>query len=495
MPSDPSAERLEKTHRLHPTSLFFSIAASVWSLLIPGVLFFLFARGTRQDTVLMILFFPALLHAILKYVSLRYRLTPEALIIHEGILTRNTRNIPYDRIHNIDLVQNPIHRFLKVAEVRIETASGEEPEAVLRVLSAATVEELRRRASSVGPPGNLPAGHAGAITEPFEETAVFSMTLPGVLAFGLIANRGITLLFAAVYILWELNLAETITKYFQREFPRIPILMEALSIPLLIVAGILLLMGLSMLWAVLKLHGFTLQRDQDSLRISCGLFTRYTASIPRHRIQFLNVRENPIQRWFQRVSIRMQTAGGSAGDKTAASREWLVPMTRTTNLSRILREVQPEVDFDQTEWTPVDPRAKGRIFRRGLFLVIAIALAAVPQLHWWSGLLALALSLIAYANAALQVRTLGYALTPAAILLRRGWWTHERSAVRFSKVQSISMVRTPFDRRLLMASLRIDTAGSSNSPDRFRIPYLKLQTAIRLMGKLRIEAASSEFKW
>ena len=51
--------------------------------------------------------------------------------------------MPVDRIQNVDLVQNPLHRMLRVAEVRVETASGTEPEATLRVLSMADVAKLR----------------------------------------------------------------------------------------------------------------------------------------------------------------------------------------------------------------------------------------------------------------------------------------------------------------------------------------------------------------
>ncbi len=41
------------------------------------------------------------------------------------------------------MLQNPLHRLLGVAEVRVETASGSEPDATLRVLSLADVDRLK----------------------------------------------------------------------------------------------------------------------------------------------------------------------------------------------------------------------------------------------------------------------------------------------------------------------------------------------------------------
>ena len=80
----------------------------------------------------MLFFVPAVVGALIKYWSYRYRLDKDELVIREGIVFRNERHIPYTRIQNIDCVQNPLHRLLRVSEVRLETAGGEKPEAILR---------------------------------------------------------------------------------------------------------------------------------------------------------------------------------------------------------------------------------------------------------------------------------------------------------------------------------------------------------------------------
>ena len=70
---------------------------------------------------------------------------PGELVITSGLIFRNERHVPYGRIQNIDAVQNLLHRLLRVVEVRVETGGGDEPEARMRVLPLAALEEMRER--------------------------------------------------------------------------------------------------------------------------------------------------------------------------------------------------------------------------------------------------------------------------------------------------------------------------------------------------------------
>ncbi len=136
---------LDSFHYLHPLSVLFEIAKTIRSNLIPTVAALLSARsggwiGYSIGTAILSI---GLIVAVVRYFTFRYRIEARSLVIHQGLWGRLNRTVPLDRIQNIDLSQNLFHRFLKVGEVRIETASGTEPEAIMRVLSIAEVELLR----------------------------------------------------------------------------------------------------------------------------------------------------------------------------------------------------------------------------------------------------------------------------------------------------------------------------------------------------------------
>ncbi len=80
---------------------------------------------------------------LVRYFTLRYRILGKDFIVTQGLLFRRVRSVPIRRIQNVDLVQNVFHRLLGVAEVRLETASGKEPEATLSVLTNKQIAELR----------------------------------------------------------------------------------------------------------------------------------------------------------------------------------------------------------------------------------------------------------------------------------------------------------------------------------------------------------------
>jgi putative membrane protein len=153
-------------HRLHPVSILFILGAQARSLLVPG-LFVLFAARRSDDPSVwaMVLIVPYALAAVVRFLSFRYAYLPDELVIESGFVFRKRRHIPYGRIHNIASVENPLHRAFGVAEVRVETAGGEEPEARIRVLSLEALGEMRRRVAAAKARGTAGAAAAAAGAE------------------------------------------------------------------------------------------------------------------------------------------------------------------------------------------------------------------------------------------------------------------------------------------------------------------------------------------
>jgi len=134
-------------HRLHPASILFNILKQLRAFAVP-LLLLLVGLGTRDGAWqgwAPLFIVPYTGAAIARYVSFRYRYDSHELFIRWGIFFRNERHVPYERIQNIDAVQNVLHRLLGVVEVRLQTASGTDPEATLSVLALADLEDMRAR--------------------------------------------------------------------------------------------------------------------------------------------------------------------------------------------------------------------------------------------------------------------------------------------------------------------------------------------------------------
>ena len=113
-------------HRLHPSSVFFQLGGQLKNLLVPGLVALFAARASDSmwEVWAMLLIVPYTISALVRSLSVRYRFDPAELVIRSGFIFRRERRIPYDRIHNLDAIQNVAHRLLGVMEVRLETAGG-----------------------------------------------------------------------------------------------------------------------------------------------------------------------------------------------------------------------------------------------------------------------------------------------------------------------------------------------------------------------------------
>src|SRR5687767_12710776 len=218
--------RLERAmpseQRLHPTTLLFDLAAHAKRFALPAV-FVLFgmSRSTGGpggnfgrlppgwEAWLLVLFVPAVLLSIARYLSFRLLYEPHELVIRSGVLFRTERKIPYSRIQNVDAIQNAVHRLLHVVEVRVETGGGKEEEARLSVLPLSALEELRTRV--FGSTRHSAPGHESTGTHPTHGTHSTHSTHPvlvhlpprELLLFGFLENKGMVLIAAGVGAFWE----------------------------------------------------------------------------------------------------------------------------------------------------------------------------------------------------------------------------------------------------------------------------------------------------
>ncbi len=514
--------------RLHPASFFFAMGGHAKQLLLPGVFVLISARSGsgNWETWAMVFIVPFAIAAAVRVLSYRYRFDDAELVVRTGFLFRNERHIPYARIQNVDAVQNLLHRVLGVADVRIETGGASDAEAGMRVVSLDAFRELRdrvfegRSATAGDPVEDAPGAHSvGAGVETGAPDArsvgagvktVLHLPFREVVLCGLIEGRGLIVLSGVFGVLWEAGLIDNVlgAVFGEPTSGRGAILQMVraivgqgapsparISLTLVAFATFLIVVrGFSAAWAVFTLHGFTLARAGDDLRLEYGLLTRVTATIPMHRIQALTIHEGPLHRLCARVSIRVDTAGGDGGGAAQAQRQRLAPLLRRGELERFLRAVLPDYDPDAL-WNGVDRRGFRRKLTRSAIAVACAGAALVWPLRAWTAPVLILLFAWAAIHAHQWVRRLGWATTNTAVLFRSGWLWRNTTIAPLGKIQIVAIRESPFDRRQRMAGVVVDTAGAGGESHRVRIPYLSRHTAEKLAGTLAVHAARSTFRW
>jgi putative membrane protein len=513
-----------EARRLHRWSWMFIAAGTIRALILPAAGAVVASGGVLLgylNLLSLVFIVPALAYAFVKQRVYSYRFTESELVVRDGLLTRNVRHISYERIHNVALVRNPIHRLLGVATARVETAAGGKPEALLRVLSLEAVDELKRF--------TLGQEQKSTATDSSETTAADAPLLQvpdrELVRLGLISNRGFLVVAAVLGALSQMNWWDRDWRsIYESVHARAPgwaawlFAPGSLSGKLLLGFGAILLFLVllrlfSIAWYLVRYRGFTLRQTGQDLRAEYGLLTHVSSLIPVHRIQLVTVSASLLHRCFGRTSIDLETAGSSdAGSELSGqlaasgmntTRQFLAPIVESGRAAGLLREVLPEVDIDTVEWKPIEARAVRRIVNRVAIAVtpFTIGLAAVLTFSPipLSGWHALWLPSVALTTAWLithrWVRRAGYALTECAIYFRSGWLSRQVSVVRFVNMQTVSMHQSPFDHRKRMASVAVDTAGAGGTGHRIRIPFLDVDVAESILHRLYLETRSTEFRW
>ena len=484
--------------RLHPLSILFAVTSTLRAFLIP-LLFLLFAARSSYELWVGVLVFPALVGAVVRYVSYRYTLTSEELIIRSGLIFKNERHIPYSRIHNLASVQNPLHRLLGVFEVRVETGGGSEPEARMRVLSLAARDELRRyvlseRSSTEGAEDGAPAVPATP-----ERRSILRLPLKELLLQGFIDNRGALVVGGALGLLYQFDFFSGDRSFLRRAFGALGeldgVVTRVLVMAAMALGFLILLRILSIAWSVVSLYGFHVRSNGKELRTTYGLLTRNTSTIPLHRIQLLSVGDRPLQRLFDRVEVHADTAGGKPTDFDSARHPKLAPLLHRSMLSRFVGDVQPGLDLDGVAWNPVHRSARRRIFRSWIRMGVLLTALAVAGLGPWGGLVLAPTLALGWIDAKLQARAWQWAVLPDTVLCRSGWIWRKLTLTRIAKIQSLSIAESPFDRRWGMAMLRIDTAGGKTGGPRLQLRFLDVAVARRLLDSLGAQAAATTLRW
>jgi putative membrane protein len=491
--------------RLHPVSILFSFGRSLKAFALPGLVGLVIAvrqPGPNMDGWMMLFLIPAAVAAVVRYLSFRLRYEGEELVIRSGILFRNERHIPYARIQNLDAVQNVFHRLLRVIEVRVQTGAGAEPEATISVLPAAALDEMRRRVfvREASPQASPPT--VGRV--------LLEMPVGELLLYGFLVNRGMVVIGAIYGLLWQLGISDRLFEPFTgdavAENGRVRAAVDAImqggsvsAAQIAVATGAIALFLIvvrlaSMSWAVVRLYGFRLTESGEDLRIEYGLFTRFTATIPLRRIQAVTISEGPLYRFVDRVSVRVETAGGRTGQEGAASaREWLAPLIRRERLEALMAEVM-RGENTHFAWQPVHPRAFRRIVKRRLF-VAAIVTAAAAIAAGWPGLLAGVVAIPWSVLAASRYAShLGWS-AGGVVAFKSGWLWRSTTIARASRIQAVTLRESPFDRRAAMARVRVDTAGAHERSHRIDIPYLGRDAAADLQRRLAAQAADTAFHW
>jgi len=419
-----------------------------------------------------------------------FRITEAHVEVRKGVIFRSHRRAPLDRVQGVNLTRPFPARLIGLAKLEVDGA-GNDANVPLEYLSTAKAESVRadilRLASgarhakeavrgSADPAAartmraqladSMNVGVTGLITgvDLDDVAPEHVLRIPtGRLVGSHVLSGLVWLVFVAV--VFGIGMAAVVPAMLADREPGAGIA----------VVGIALVMGIPLLFAavavtwgrIARALRYSIAPTPDGVRITFGLFTTVTETIPPGRIFAVEVSQPLLWRPFGWWMVRINRMSGKAASRQQSSQgqqfNIVLPVGARADVERVLALILPDTPAEVVpliwEQGVLGPR-EGDPY------------ATIPARAGW--------------RRPLSWRRHGIALTDFALLMRRGRIWRQLVVFPLARLQGFSVHQGPIDRAQRVAKAR---AHSATGPVRGDVSGIDSETMLGILNTLSVAAA------
>jgi putative membrane protein len=470
--SPPANGMVLPPQRLHPAWIFIHLVRSIRGFLVP--LIFVFFTGGRNDLPFLAIAGASAVVGLAATTAswwvFRYEVAEGKLRVHSGLISRQERSVPLERIQSIDIGENLLQRLFGVVRVKVETAAGggKGSDVTLEAMTRHDAVDLANRLRAVNRMESEDApGPGSAIEVGSSGTLIKELSVGELLVAGATSGRiGPALaIVGGVFQFADELMPDQAWSWVSRFSMDVSV--QGVVVGLAVIAVIAWVFAIAS--TVLTFGGFSLRRDGDHLLISTGLLDRRRSSIPLSRVQAITISEGMLRQPFGLASLRIESAGYGAN---AAESGVLFPLIRLAEVSDVLARAVPEmaaaIDVQDAAWHRPPGRALTRYIFPPVWRLVPITIAAVwiaveVAIPWWWGLGVLLATPLMVLYGYLQYRDSGWLIDSEDRLIVRGRTIARWMAIMpRRRLQRRSMTRNPFQRRAALATFHAAVASGGS---------------------------------
>lgn len=369
-----------------------------------------------------------------------FRITGDDVEVRTGVVFRTHRRAPLDRVQGVNLTRPLVARLLGLAKLEV-VGAGLDANVRLEYLSTANAERVRadilrlasgRSLGDAAPAGAARTWRAGAAhtvsqavgglvegaEEPAAEPASVVRIPPGrVMGSMLLRDSTIVMLVVVAALgVWAATGAHWVV---------------LAMLPTLLGFGAYIVRG------TVRSLRYAIAPTDHGVRIVFGVFTTVTEILPPGRVHAVRVHQPLLWRpagWWTVTVNRL--SGSRAGQEAAEAFTRVLPVGTRDDAERVVALLMPWLD--ETE--------RALIFERGL-LAAGDEFTTTPRR--------------ARLLRPLSWRRNGFALTPAALFLRRGRFARSLTLVPLARLQSIALEQGPLERLWRVVTVRAHTVAGA----------------------------------
>ena len=485
-------------HRLHPLTIIVVLPRVLkqFIIVIAFGIYQMFKGGIGGDTQME--FYATALGALVviptlvRYFSFAYAVHEGNLLIQSGIITKNLRTIPLDRIQNINLTRNLVHRVLGLVDLEIETAVGGKAEASLSALGEEQAHVLRAQLLRQRPTVYAP------LVADRGKTVVYKPTPFELFLAGASENKAGAIIAAVAGLsffqpLWQ-GFLEAQLKSLDKHVPTVD-----RNAWLIGTGGFIAFVLIGWLYSIastfVKYYGFEISDEGTQLKRSFGLFNHVENVLPLRRIQTVHVNRNFLQAWLKISKVMVATAGGFGHHKRGEEHTQvtesplLTPVARDDALPGLLGRVMPQALDESVPWSPVSPKTVFRHIRSSVLPCLVVAGALAFVIKWWAIAAFLVFMGLAWLSGWMHLRFGAWRKHDGLVSTCHGWLKRQWNYLPVNKVQCVAVSQSPAQRAFGLASVTLSSAAVAFQST--EIEDLTAEVAFDLASQVHAKASQS----
>ncbi|MCZ4407568.1 PH domain-containing protein [Cryomorphaceae bacterium 1068] len=444
------------------------------------------------------------LFAYWQYRNFTFHVEGDNLIIHKGVLVKDRKSVPIERIQSIQVTKNVIQRLLGLVALKVDTAGSRGNELEIPALERDRADALRdllyqkkealliTNTSETDEVTEVDQAEAPKAKLPEDEGRVLvKLGLFDLLKVGLTENHLKTGFIALAFVFgyasqYQELLQEYIEGYVDTYASQVTDAGIAVVISFLIFYAIVSVL-ISLVRTLLRFFDLKAVLKSEALEISTGLLQRNEYRIPKNKIQYIQWETNPLRKLagYESATIKPSNSVGEVANKQSIE----IPALRIEESNYLATGVFPGAQKPD-EHIDGDPWAYARLHAI-IGAIIFAPLAGI--LYWQYSYPGIAILLLVGMFAAYGYRygkTVRVHFDEKHVYILRGWLFPKRVILPSYKTQSLQLTQNIILKRRKLCHLTFFTAAGSKT-----VRFLNEREALEVYNSLIYAVEKYEGSW
>jgi len=429
--------------------------------------------------------------SIVAYYRYFYQVKDDQLLIQKGVFNRSRVKLPFERIQNLHIEQNVLHRMLGVVSLRIESAGSAGSEVTIDALKRPNAELLRDYIFEYKRSRGNTAPAEEEQTAPAPASLVLELSVSDLLRVGVTQNHLAT---AGVIVGGVFGFVFTVAgtldkKALERTREHLPGLQQDfwsfvyLAAALMVIAFFVTLIG-----TLTRHYGLKFYEWKEGFSLQAGLFNRREARMQKRKIQMIRWVDNPLRRLLGLYRLYIhQAVSGQSGSRESIT----IPGCKVAQVEDVV-----DSSFEHVQGIEFKAHSISSHYYKWFWRFYGLLPALIFGGLWWGleeprfALPMFGFPILSFFYLRAYQRRFRLWVAEHYLKTVRGVIGRSYDLLPMYKVQAVQLKRSFYQRRNGLASVEVFTAGGD-----LTIPFLPVELARQLQDYLLYRIESSRKAW